>query len=109
MYALPTIAGGSAVPLNGPSFEEYPLGPIAEIPAVKQWFWKGGIIGSEEILFTAQAIVTPSMVGLVAENTYKLIVKWEFWDYTAPTPASPRKRMLMSGFDEEISFEVTSL
>jgi len=104
MYAHPltTLTTGDTAILLSSSLTEVPLPPQPR--AVNVWFWHNGV-GSGEMLHTAQAIINPSAANLIAEVTYKLIVKWEFWDYTLGT----RHRMIMSGFDDEISFEVTSL
>lgn len=81
--------------------EEVDLAP--QPPDVNVWFYGGETM--KELLYTAQAQFKPEDKNLKAETVYRLLAKWEFWDYTDP---NNRQRMLISGFDDAVAFEVIS-
>lgn len=98
MSAHPLTSNGGVVELRPPITSA--LTPGTNAP--NGWFWVDAE-ARNELLFTAQATFLPEQVGLRAGNLYKLIVRWEFWDYNT----SPAERMPISGFDEALAFEVS--
>ncbi len=69
---------------------------------VNKWYWQDPA-ARNELIFTLDTIIDdPKKAGLKAEHLYKLLVKWEFWT------KNPQERMPMSGFNDEITFEVIS-
>ena len=89
------------------------LDPQAEAPNV--WYWRMGV-QDKELMFTSH-VRDQANRFFQAETMYKLVYQWKFWKYTgaAPYPANPPAapgagvaRLGVSGFDEAISFEVSS-
>ena len=98
-YAHPTIGSGGTVTLGSITI---PLNAQPNVPNV--WFRKD-VTTREELLCTRRLVISnPAQVGLQRETTYKLVSKWEFWDYGV----TPIERMPISGFDEGVGFEVIS-
>lgn len=89
-------------PAEGSPVEVYnelkSLNPVASAPNV--WFWKDPV-AKKELLYTAHARFSATDY-LEAEQVYKLVVKWEFYEKDGECG----KRMPISGFDEAVSFEV---
>jgi len=97
--AHPITAGGGLVRLTGVTGIVSSLQPQA--PARNVWYWQNPSTRSE-LLYTAAIEFNPRRVGLQAENVYKLIARWEFYDRSI----TPAERMPISGFDETVAFEI---
>lgn len=90
---------------NGPVVEIQKLvSTLAPKPEANNvWFWKNPKT-REELLYSAYVEFDPKAKGLEAENVYKLVLRWEFYDLGA----SCKERLPISGFDETVAFEVIS-
>src|SRR5262245_36480967 len=97
--AQPITSGGALIRLTGATGIVATLRP--QTPAKNVWFWQNPTT-REELIFTANIEFNPRRVGLQAENVYKLIARWEFYDRSI----TPAERMPISGFDETVAFEV---
>lgn len=70
--------------------------------AANVWYWNNPA-SRNELMCTAHIVIpNPRAAGLRPEQVYKLVCKWEFWDYSGQA----RERMPISGFDEAVGFEV---
>ena len=98
MSAHPVTSGGSVINIDS---TQKPLTPAAAGPNV--WFWKDEK-ARNELIYTAHINLDPDEVAakFKPENVYKLVCRWEFWDYST----RERARMPISGFDEAVAFEV---
>ncbi len=90
---------------NGPVVDIQRLTSVLapQTPANNVWFWKNPKT-RDELLYTVYVNFDPCKVGLEAENVYKLILRWEFYDLGG----NCKERLPISGFDETVSFEVIS-
>jgi hypothetical protein len=81
---------------------EATLEPQAETP--NAWYWRNATTMAE-LLHTVRVNVDPNQVNLKAEEVYKLVSKWEFWDTRRE---NDKRRMPISGFDDAVTFNVVS-
>jgi hypothetical protein len=96
VVAQPLTSNGNVVQIATLNSTLEPKAPAANV-----WFWKNPAT-RDELLYTAFVKFDPCKVGLLAENVYRLILRWEFVD----TGIKPNERLPISGFDETVSFEV---
>jgi len=90
---------------NGPvvSIDQRTVSLVPQAGAPNVWFWKDAN-KRDELLYTAYVEFDPKAKGLEAENVYKLILRWEFYDHGGKC----KERLPISGFDETVAFEVIS-
>ena len=98
MSAHPVTGGGGVIDIDS---TQKPLTPSAAGPNV--WFWKDSV-ARNELVYTAHINLDKNEVAakFKPENVYKLVCRWEFWDYST----RERARMPISGFDEAVAFDV---
>jgi len=110
----PVDAGSASIRLT--SFIKW-LEPMPEAPNV--WYWRKSDPNTQELMFTSDVRLGPDPAIFKAEVVYKLVLRWKFWKYTgpAPYPANPPNPedpaskcigLNIRGFDDAITFEVSS-
>lgn len=97
VLAHPVSKGGAPITLY-----DKQVSLAAQSPAPDVWFWEDPST-MKELLYSVRAEVDPRQVQLDAEEVYKLVAKWGFWDVRRP---GDERRMSISGFDDGVSFQV---